>query len=126
MEKKKILLVDDSPDMTHMLHHMLKVTGDYHIQEENKGRRALATAREFNPDLVFLDFMMPDVDGIEVAAQFEEDPNLKHTKIVFLTAIVTKGEVDSGSVDNISGYSVLAKPVRANELTACIDNLLGP
>ena len=65
--KRKILLVDDSPNMTQMLHHILKFTCDYHIQEENKGRRALATAREFHPDLVFLDFMMPDVDGIEVA-----------------------------------------------------------
>ncbi len=126
MEKKKILLVDDNPDITQMLRHMLEATGDYLIQEENKGRRALATAREFNPDLVFLDFMMPDVDGTEVAAQFEEDDSLKHTKIVFLTGIVTKGEIDSGSVDNISGYTVLAKPVRANELTACIEDLLGP
>lgn len=126
MEKKKILLVDDNPDITQMLRHMLEATGSYLVLEENKGRRALATAREFNPDLVFLDFMMPDVDGTEVATQFEEDDRLKHTKIVFLTGIVTKGEIDSGSVDNISGYTVLAKPVRANELTACIEDLLGP
>ncbi len=125
MENKKILLIDDNPDITQMLRHMLEATGDFTILEENKGRRALETARKFKPHLVFLDFMMPDVDGTEVASQFEEDDDLKHVKIVFLTGIVTKGEITSGSVDNISGYSVLAKPVKAKELIACINDLLG-
>ena len=126
MEKKKILLVDDNPDITKMLRQMLEATGDYHIREENRGQQAFSTAREFRPDLVFLDFMMPDIDGNEVAAQLEADDDLKHVKIVFLTGIVTKGEVETGSVDNISGYAVLAKPVRADELIACIEDLLGP
>ena len=125
MEKKKILLVDDNPDITRTISLILEATGRYVIREENRGQRALETARDFKPDLIFLDFMMPDIDGNEVAAQLEEDDELKHIKIVFLTAIVTKGEVESGSVDNISGYTVLAKPVKTNELVSCIEDLLG-
>ncbi len=125
MEKKKILLVDDNPDVTRTINLILEATGRYVIREENRGQRALETARDFKPDLIFLDFMMPDIDGNEVAAQLEEDDELKHIKIVFLTAIVTKGEVESGSVDNISGYTVLAKPVKTNELVSCIEDLLG-
>ena len=125
MEKKKILLVDDNPDVTRTISLILETTGKYVIREENRGQRALETARDFKPDLIFLDFMMPDIDGNEVAAQLEEDDELKHIKIVFLTAIVTKGEVESGSVDNISGYTVLAKPVKTNELVSCIEDLLG-
>ncbi len=125
MEKKKILLVDDNPDVTRTINLILEATGKYVIREENRGQRALETARDFKPDLIFLDFMMPDIDGNEVAAQLEEDDELKHIKIVFLTAIVTKGEVESGSVDNISGYTVLAKPVKTNELVSCIEDLLG-
>ena len=125
MEKKKILLVDDNPDVTRTINLILEATGRYVIREENRGQRALKTARDFKPDLIFLDFMMPDIDGNEVAAQLEEDDELKHIKIVFLTAIVTKGEVESGSVDNISGYTVLAKPVKTNELVSCIEDLLG-
>ena len=125
MEKKKILLVDDNPDVTRTISLILEATGKYVIREENRGQRALETARDFKPDLIFLDFMMPDIDGNEVAAQLEEDDELKHIKIVFLTAIVTKGEVESGSVDNISGYTVLAKPVKTNELVSCIEDLLG-
>lgn len=125
MEKKKILLIDDNPDVTRTINLILEATGRYVIREENRGQRALETARDFKPDLIFLDFMMPDIDGNEVAAQLEEDDELKHIKIVFLTAIVTKGEVESGSVDNISGYTVLAKPVKTNELVSCIEDLLG-
>jgi len=125
MEKKKILLVDDNPDITRTISLILEATDKYVIREENMGQRALETARGFEPDLILLDFMMPDIDGNEVAAQLEEDDQLKHIKIVFLTAIVTKGEVESGSVNNISGYTVLAKPVRTKELISCIEDLLG-
>ena len=125
MEKKKILLVDDNPDITRTISLILEATNKYVIREENMGQRALETARGFEPDLILLDFMMPDIDGNEVAAQLEEDDQLKHIKIVFLTAIVTKGEVESGSVNNISGYTVLAKPVRTKELISCIEDLLG-
>ena len=125
MEKKKILLVDDNPDITRTISLILEATDRYVIKEENMGQRALETARGFEPDLILLDFMMPDIDGNEVAAQLEEDDQLKHIKIVFLTAIVTKGEVESGSVNNISGYTVLAKPVRTKELISCIEDLLG-
>jgi len=125
MEKKKILLVDDNPDITRTISLILEATDRYVIREENMGQRALETARGFEPDLILLDFMMPDIDGNEVAAQLEEDDQLKHIKIVFLTAIVTKGEVESGSVNNISGYTVLAKPVRTKELISCIEDLLG-
>lgn len=125
MEKKKILLVDDNPDITRTLGQILEATGRYVIREENSGKRTLETARRFKPDLIFLDFMMPDLEGNEVAAQLEADEELKHIKIVFLTAIVTKGEVESGSVNNISGYTVLAKPVKTKELISCIEDLLG-
>jgi len=125
MEKKKILLVDDNPDITRTIRLILEATDRYVIREENRGQRALEAARDFNPDLIFLDFMMPDIDGNEVAAQLEEDDELKHIKIVFLTAIVTKEEVESGSVNNISGYAVLAKPVKTEELISCIEDLLG-
>ena len=60
-----------------------------------------------------------------MAAQIEEDEKLKHIKIVFLTGIVTKEEIESGSVNNISGYAVLAKPVKAQEMISCIEDLLG-
>lgn len=124
MEKKKILLVDDNPDITRTISLILETTGKYEVREENLGLKALEAARAFRPDLVFLDIMIPDLEGNEIAAQLEKDEDLKHIKIVFLTAIVTKGEVLAGSVTNISGYPVLAKPVKTKDLIRCIEALL--
>ncbi len=124
MEKKKILLVDDNPDITRTLGLLLEATGKYEVREENQGLKAFDAARKFRPDLVFLDIMMPDLEGNEIAAQLEKDEDLKQVKIVFLTAIVTKGEVMAGSVTNISGHPVLAKPVKSKELIRCIEELL--
>lgn len=92
MGKKKILVIDDEPDFTGMLKLNLEETGEYEVREVNEGTRALAAAREFQPDLIFLDIMMPDLSGGEVAQQIDEDHALKGTPIVFLTALVKKEE----------------------------------
>ena len=124
MEKKRILLVDDESSLTRMMRLNLEATGKYEVCEENQGARALETARAFKPDLIFLDVMMPDMGGDEVAGQIKEDAELKDTKFVFLTAIVTKDETGEGGSD-ISGHTFLAKPVKAHELIDCIERFLG-
>ncbi|TVQ92623.1 MAG: response regulator [Chromatiaceae bacterium] len=124
MEKKRILLVDDEPALTRMLRLNLEQTGRFEVREENQSTRALATAREFRPDLIFLDVMMPGMDGDEIAEHLEQDPRLCQVKYVFLTAIVTKRETGRGTAE-ISGQTFLAKPVRREELLQVVDDLLG-
>jgi len=58
---QRILLIDDEKSFTQMLKLNLEMSGLYEVREENRGVHALAAAREFAPDLVFLDIMMPDV-----------------------------------------------------------------
>lgn len=123
MEKKRILLVDDEPALTRMLRLNLEQTGRFEVREENQGARALATARAFRPDLIFLDVMMPGMGGDEVAEQLAQDPDLRAVKRVFLTAIVTKRETGVGAAE-ISGQTFLAKPVRREELLQVVDELL--
>ena len=85
---------------------------------------ALQAAREFKPDLMLLDVMMPDMSGDEVSAQLREDEELSNIKYVFMTAIVTKDETEAmGS--NIGGNEFLAKPVKTDELIATIERVLG-
>ena len=120
---KKILVVDDEAVLTKMVKMNLERTGKYEVRTENEGGKALQTAREFRPDLVFMDVMMPDMSGDEVIAQFKEDPDLASIPYVFMTAIVTKAETDSmGS--NIGGNEFLAKPVKTEELLATIERIL--
>ena len=124
MNKKRILLVDDEPALTRMMRLNLEQTGRYEVREENFGANALTAARAFQPDLIFLDVMMPDKDGDEIAEQLDEDPQLSHITYVFLTAIVTKRETGRGAAE-ISGKTFLAKPVRREELLAVVEELIG-
>jgi CheY-like chemotaxis protein len=122
--KKRILVVDDEPALTRMVKLNLERTGNYEVRTENQGSQAIQAAREFLPDLIFLDVMMPDMGGDEVAARLNEDPELAGIKFIFMTAIVTKDETDAtGSI--IGGNEFLAKPVKTDELIATIERVLG-
>src|SRR5712671_1300135 len=83
-DKKRILVVDDQPQNTRLLKLYLEQTDDYVVREENNAHAALSSAEEFHPHLIFLDVMMPGVDGGEVAARFRATPELKTIPIVFL------------------------------------------
>jgi len=120
--KKRILLVDDEPALTRMVKLNLERTGDYEVRTENQGSKAIAAAREFRPDLIFLDVMMPDMGGDEISAQLKEDPELSKIKFVFMTAIVTKDETDAMG-NEIGGNEFLAKPVKTQELIEVIERL---
>ena len=118
MYPTRILVVDDERGFTHLLKLTLENTGRFIVQEENDGTRALLTAREFKPDMILLDIVMPKVDGGDVAAKIKADPSLADVSIVFLTAIVSNRE----SVDReIGGFPFIAKPVSLNALIECIE-----
>ena len=120
MSKKKILLVDDESGFTRLLRLTLPA---YEIREENNPLKAVQTAKDFKPDMIFLDVIMPEADGGTIAAQMKEDPALKNVPIVFLTAIVSKGEAKSGH--EIGGCEFLAKPVSRDQVDECIRKHLG-
>jgi len=121
MAKRKILIVDDEKDFTDMIKLNLELTGKYDVKVENKGRDALAAARQLRPDLIFLDIIMPDMDGGAVLFNLRNDRETRDIPVVFLTAIV--GKSDRGDLGNaISDRPFLAKPVTASELMECIVN----
>jgi len=117
--KKKILVVDDEVSLTKMVKLNLERTGKFEVRTENSGRKAEETAMGFKPDLIFLDIMMPDLSGDEIAQRFRENDQLAAIPLIFLTAIVSKDETDAmGS--NIGGNKFLAKPVKTEELLEAI------
>ncbi len=123
MEKVKVLIVDDEPNFTQMLKLNLEATGAYLVKVENQGAKAVEVARGFMPQIIFLDIVMPDMDGPQVLAMCREDAMLKNVPVVFLTALVTKDEVpNDGSV--IAGNAFLAKPVTTEQMVACIKDLV--
>jgi len=120
MAKKKILVVDDEKAITDTLKMNLEMAGEFEVRAENKGTNVLATAREFKPNLILLDVMMPDKDGGEVANDIKRDGVLKDTPIVFLTAALTKEEAALQN-NKIGGHPFVAKPVGLEELINCIN-----
>lgn len=118
--KRRVLLVDDEVAITRALGLYLEEYGDCEVRVENAGSRALATARQFRPDMIFLDLVMADADGADVAASIQGDPILGITPIVFLTALVSQRETAGGSVQ-IAGRPFLAKPVDPDVVLSYID-----
>jgi CheY-like chemotaxis protein len=124
-QKKRILAVDDDPKITRLLRLNLELTGDYEVREENHAIYALTAAKEFHPDLILLDVLMPGVDGGSLAIQLQQSPELRHIPIVFLTAAVTWEEVHARA-GVVGGLPFLAKPVDLPEVIKCLKKHLCP
>lgn len=120
MEKRRILIVDDEVSIARTLKMYLEENGGYDVRVENAGSRALATARDFRPHLIFLDIVMPDADGGVVAGQIKADSELGGTPVIFLTALVSQAEA-GGEDRSIGGHPFLAKPVDPEVVIAYIE-----
>jgi two-component system alkaline phosphatase synthesis response regulator PhoP len=85
-EIKKILIVDDEPDILEIITYNLQING-YDVQTAKDGDQGLIKAREYKPDLIILDIMMPKKNGIEVCKILRSQPEYDDTLIIFLTAL---------------------------------------
>ena len=102
----------------------LEQTNNYLVRVENWAEDALPAARDFRPDLVLLDVMMPRMFGGEIAARLRDDASLNATPIVFLTAAVSKTRVKEHD-GVISGFPCLAKPASVEDVIDQIERRLG-
>ena len=118
--KKRILLVDDEKSFTSLLQLNLEETGRYEVRVENWAEDAFQAAKQFQPDLILLDIIMPRMPGGNVAALIKEDPELKATPIVLLTAAVRKHQVEENE-GIICGFPCLAKPVSLETVVEAIE-----
>jgi CheY-like chemotaxis protein len=98
----------------------LERTGTYEVRVENWGGAAAKAAREFNPQVVLLDVIMPQMFGGDVATQFKDDPELKHIPIVFLSASVKPQRVKEHD-GVICGYPFIAKPASIDSVIEGIE-----
>lgn len=120
MPKKRILVIDDEVNLTQMVKLNLEAVGDYKVETENEGANAIETAKRFKPDLIFLDLIMPDIEGSDVARHLKAEPGFKNVPIVFFTATITSEEVKKkGGI--VGGQTFLAKPVSLKQLVECIE-----
>ena len=123
--KKRILLVDDEKSFTTLLKLNLEETGNYEVRVENWPEDAVGAVREFKPHLVLLDIIMPRLPGGNVASLIDNDPELKGTPIVFLTAAVRRSQVEDHD-GIICDHPCLAKPATLNDVVAMIEQHARP
>jgi CheY-like chemotaxis protein len=120
--KRRILIVDDDANSTHLVKILLERSGPYLVLEENDPTKADQTAHDFKPEVILLDIVMPKMDGGELATQIESDRELHDTPIIFLTALVTHVEAKSGL--HVQGHPLVAKPISIPELIEAIEKHL--
>jgi len=85
MEKKKILIVDDEQDFVDLVKLRLE-TNNYQVITASDGKQALSIAAKEKPDLILLDILMPEIDGVKVCQKLKSDPLTAGMVIVMLTA----------------------------------------
>ncbi|HJZ11312.1 MAG TPA: diguanylate cyclase [Acidobacteriota bacterium] len=115
----KVLILDDDPSVTGLLADVMKLEG-YEVLESNSSKDVLFLARQFRPDVLLLDLMMPEVDGCDVCGYFRNDPELRHTRIIVLTARddqATKVRCYQAGADIF-----LSKPFELDELRQIVQN----
>jgi two-component system OmpR family response regulator len=122
-EKKRILVVDDQAGDTRLLKRYLERTNKYVVREENNATAALSAAEEFQPHLILLDVLMPDMNGGELASCFQASPKLQAIPIVFLTAKLSHEEAKLCG-GRIGKYPILSKPIVLTEVSDCLKQVL--
>ena len=123
MKKKdtRILLVDDEPDILEILDYNISGEG-YKVKKAKNGLEALVKAKDWNPHVVLLDVMMPEMDGIETCEQLRKTPNLSELIIVFLTARSEDYSQVAGLEAGADDY--ITKPIKPKVLLSKIKAIL--
>ncbi|HFE67198.1 MAG TPA: response regulator [Chloroflexi bacterium] len=118
---QSVLIVDDE-QMTRSLLRMMLQREDYRIYEAGDGVEALTAVRQYHPDLILLDVMMPNMDGLTVCKRLREDVNTANMPIILLSAKTQSSAIQEGLQAGADLY--LTKPVPRDVLLHNIQSLL--
>jgi two-component system, OmpR family, response regulator len=111
---KKIMLVEDDPDIQFITRLSLEIGGGYEVQVCGSGAEAVQSARAYAPDLILLDVMMPGMDGLATMDALRDLPGVAATPMVFFTAN-TQDQVRQDLIRR-GALDVITKPVEPNAL----------
>jgi DNA-binding response OmpR family regulator len=119
----KVLIADDQPNMRQLVRLTLE-TGQFEILEAPDGDAALALARAEHPDLLFLDWTMPGMAGVEVCRALRDDPATAGIRIVMLTA--RSQDSDREHAEAMGADDYITKPFSPIQLLEKVRDVLGP
>lgn len=114
MGRKRVLVVDDDPAIVEMLVDLLGRDGRFEVQTADNGFTAGIKTKDFRPDVIVLDYMLPDINGDAVCRSVRSDPSMQSMKIIMVSGVVNPGDVAKlmeGGADEF-----LQKPFSIEEL----------
>lgn len=121
--KSKILVVDDDPEIVELFVDALQRDGRFEVRTAQTGYDAGIVTQEFAPDLLILDYMLPDINGNVVCKAVRQNPNFAHMKIIFISGAVDRAEIED--LLRAGADDFIKKPVRISELIEKVAAMLG-
>jgi CheY-like chemotaxis protein len=118
---QRILLADDEPDILEISRIALETVGGFEVSVCSSGRALLERLTEFEPDLVIVDVLMPDMTGPEVFEEIRRRPEFNATPVVYLTGVIQKDELESLRETGIA--DVILKPFDPMKLADRINRI---
>ncbi len=118
----KILIVDDEEDICKFLGEFFSEYG-YEIAAANSGEEALEIITSYMPDIVLLDLILPEMDGIAVLRKIRENPAIKDVKVIMVTAIETDDKINEAKTLGVENY--ITKPLSIENLQNEVDKIAG-
>jgi len=125
---KKILIVEDDADLSNSIKYVLTKSG-YTVFVAHDGAEGIALAQEKLPDVIIMDYMLPDIPGGDVVSTIKKHSLCKNTSVVFLTGLMSNRDLKEG-IDTLiidgKSYPVLAKPFDFPQLLKTIEDISQP
>lgn len=113
---KRILLIDDEVDFTELAQLTLERGGEYEVRTLNDATDSLNIAREFKPDIIVSDIVMPNKDGAELVRELKQDPELKTIPVIVMSALLNNNAVEYKKIGEFDVAQILEKPITLTEL----------
>ena len=120
--KHKILVVDDDPEILELFVDVLDRDGRFEVKSASGGYQAGILTSEFRPDLILLDYMLPDVNGNVVCQTIKSKPELANTRVVIISGVVNQDEVDLLLASGADEF--IKKPFDIDKLVERVGSLL--
>lgn len=120
--KSKILVVDDDPEIVELFVDVLERDGRFEVKTATTGYDAGMITNEFQPDLIILDYMLPDINGNVVCKTIRTKPELEHTKIIIVSGVVNQDEINDLLKSGADEF--VKKPFNIEKLIERIGQLL--
>jgi CheY-like chemotaxis protein len=122
MPNKRILLIDDEDTIQTVVQFGIRMVTGWDVQLASSGSQGIETARTFQPDVILLDMLMPDMDGVDTLEVLQSLPTTQHIPVIFLTAKSQFQEMQAWHELGVRG--VIAKPFNSLDLPTQIARIL--